>query len=215
LSRQISQLVGMARAREDLKALQLNLAEPQIQQLLDFAAVLEKWNRHFNLLSRRDIDRLWSRHILDSLSVVNLLCGERVLDLGSGGGFPGLPLAIAQASRSFVLLDRHQRKCRFLEQVVMTLGLDNVTVRCADVADLSASADTGFDTVTSRAVAPAAEVWALVQPLLTPGGRLIVMASTRSEPEALPADARCERRHIPGLERDHELVIIDKQQTDG
>jgi 16S rRNA (guanine527-N7)-methyltransferase len=205
----------MQQLRADLEALQLTLAEPALQQLLEFAQLLAKWNRHFNLLSRRDIDRLWPRHILDSLSIAGLLKGRRVLDLGSGGGFPGLPLAIAAPERQFLLLDRHQRKCRFLEQVARSLDLKNVSVRCADVTQLVSSGETDFDTVTSRAVAPAAEVWTLVKPLLAGQGRLIVMASTRSAPEALPEGSRCEQRHIPGLEHDHEVVIIDVQKTDG
>ena len=79
------------------------ISEHQAQQLAQFAALMEKWNRHFNLMSRKDIDRLWSRHILDSLSITSLLIGERILDFGSGGGFPGIPLAVANPEREFVL----------------------------------------------------------------------------------------------------------------
>jgi len=234
-------------ALADTQDLQLSLTDTQISALLAFAGMLEKWNKHFNLLSRRDIERIWSRHILDSLSIAALLHGRKILDLGSGGGFPGLPLAIVAPEREFLLVDRHQRKCRFLEQVATTLELANVRVHCGDVAELipapvssrstpaQGSAGGSYDTITSRAVAPAAAIWRLAQPLLAAGekrvdqdskeiaeqaggrlaGRLIVMAGTRNSSAQLPEGARCERLSIPGLEQDHEVVIIDASITDG
>ncbi len=191
------------------------ISEHQAQQLAQFAALMEKWNRHFNLMSRKDIDRLWSRHILDSLSITSLLIGERILDFGSGGGFPGIPLAVANPEREFVLLDRHQRKCRFLEQAISTLDLANTRVICVDVEALAADHDAAFHCVTSRAVAPAEQVWQLVRRLLKPQGRLIVMAATGKNQLVAPSGARCEQRHIPGLEQPHEVVIIDDHKLDG
>lgn len=222
----------LKQARTDIETLRLSLPDTRINALLAFAELLQKWNRHFNLLSRRDMGRVWSRHILDSLSVVPFLRGRRILDLGSGGGFPGLPLAIAEPEREFLLVDRHQRKCRFLEQAAASLELANVRVHCGDVAELvpapgigsSCAVESGcFDTVTSRAVAPPAAVWALIRPLLAaghhngtdPGGRLVVLASTQTGAAQLPQGARCERLSIPGLEPDHEVVIIDVSTTDG
>ena len=206
-SQEIIDLAGQLRVRLD---------ELRSQQLEQFVALVQKWNRRFNLLSRRDVDRLWCRHILDSLSVSSDLVGTRVLDFGSGGGFPGIPLAIANPERTFTLLDRHQRKCRFLEQVSLTLGLGNVTVCCAD---LNALVDVEpFDCITSRAVAPTATLWRLVEHLLVPRGRLVAMASTGAgsqSDEQLPLGAKCEQRRIPGLEPLHEVVIIDKQRMDG
>lgn len=196
--------------------LQVQLDEPRSQQLEQFVALVQKWNRHFNLLSRRDIDRVWFRHVLDSLSISSDLVGTRVLDFGSGGGFPGIPLAIANPGRAFTLLDRHQRKCRFLEQVSLSLDLGNVTVCCGD---LGALVDVEpFDCITSRAVAPTETVWRLVEHLLAPEGRLVAMASIgvdRQAEDQLPPFAKCEQRRIPGLEPLHEVVIIDKQRMDG
>lgn len=186
------------------------------QQLEQFVALVQKWNRRFNLLSRQDVDRLWCRHILDSLSVSSDLVGTRVLDFGSGGGFPGIPLAIANPERTFTLLDRHQRKCRFLEQVSLTLGLGNVTVCCADLSSLVDVEP--FDCITSRAVAPTATLWRQVEHLLVPQGRLVAMASAGAGSQTdyqLPVGAKCEQRRIPGLEPLHGVVIIDKQRMDG
>lgn len=191
------------------------ITERQAGQLVQFAALLQKWNRYFNLMSRKDIDRLWVRHILDSLSITSLLTGDRILDFGSGGGFPGLPLAVTNPEREFVLLDRHQRKCRFLEQAVHTLELTNAQVICADVEDLAGDLNAHFDCVTSRAVAPAEQVWQLVRTRLKPRGRLIVMAATGKNAMVAPSGARCERRHIPGLDQPHEVVIIDDHKLDG
>ena len=121
------------------RRIELAITERQAEQLESFAAMLKKWNRAFNLLSRRDIDRLWSRHILDALTISSLLAGGRVMDFGTGGGFPGLPLAVVNPDLQFVLLDRHQRKCRFLEQVVHTLQLSNTKVICGQAAEVAGS----------------------------------------------------------------------------
>jgi 16S rRNA (guanine527-N7)-methyltransferase len=190
------------------RKIDLIVTEQQAAQLEAFAAMLKKWNRAFNLLSRKDIGRLWSRHILDALSVSSLLAGGRILDFGTGGGFPGVPLAVVNPQREFVLLDRHQRKCRFLDQVVHTLALTNTTVVCGQAAELVESLGQ-FDSITSRAVAPAPEVWDQAAGLLTPGGRIIVMAATGQAEFKAPAGSRCARRHIPGLEAPHEVVIME------
>lgn len=190
------------------RRIDLAITQQQAEQLETFAELLKKWNRAFNLLSRQDIDRLWSRHILDALSISSLLEGGRILDFGTGGGFPGLPLAVVNPQRQFVLLDRHQRKCRFLEQVLHTLALTNATVVCGQVAEVAESLGR-FDCITSRAVAPAPEVWDQVAGLLHPGGRVIVMAATGQANFQPPAGSQCESRHIPGLEAPHEVVIMD------
>ena len=194
--------------------IELAITERQAEQLESFAAMLKKWNRAFNLLSRRDIDRLWSRHILDALTISSLLAGGRVMDFGTGGGFPGLPLAVVNPDLQFVLLDRHQRKCRFLEQVVHTLELSNTKVICGQVAEVAGSLGR-FASITSRAVAPAPEIWVQVADLLEPGGRVIVMAGTGRAEFRAPAGSRCESRHVPGLEAPHEVVIMDADERIG
>lgn len=196
------------------KKIELDISQGQAEQLEAFAELLKKWNRAFNLLSRQDIDRLWSRHILDALTVSSLLEGERILDFGTGGGFPGLPLAVVNPERQFVLLDRHQRKCRFLDQVVHALGLANTSVVCGQVGEVAGSLDR-FTSITSRAVAPAADVWDQVAGLLETGGRVIVMAATGRAEFEPPVGARCEPRHIPGLEAPHEVVIMEHSDSVG
>jgi len=184
--------------------------------LLDFRDLVLRWNRAFNLISRRDTARLVPRHLLDSLTVAPWLSGTDVLDLGTGAGFPGVPLAIAREDAQFTLIDSSERKIRFIGQVVRTLGLPNVSPRCVDVHELARDRD--FDTVVCRAVTDPASAWGLAAARVRPFGRMVIMSRGQSpaaaepapEPE-LPADAQLEARHrvrIPGLEQPHELVLL-------
>lgn len=199
----------------DAAALGVTLDRFRADRLLRFAGLLERWNRAFNLVSRRDMGRLYQRHLLDSLTLAPLLRGREVLDLGTGAGLPGVPLAIAREDVHFTLVDRNERRIRFVDRAVRELELGNVTARALDVRELPAQQR--FDTVVCRAVASLQAVWALVRPRLTAGGRLLVMhrrESTDPVPTA-PAGARltaCHRVHVPGLEQAHEIVVLEDQQ---
>jgi 16S rRNA (guanine527-N7)-methyltransferase len=185
----------------------------QAEILLAFGDLLAHWNRAFNLVSRRDTARLVPRHLLDSLTVAPWLSGTAVLDLGTGAGLPGVPLAIAREDAQFTLIDRSERKIRFLGQVVRTLGLANVSPRCSDVTQLPAAVD--FDTVVCRALADPGSAWALAADRVRPQGRMVIMTRAGTAPEPappeLPANAQLEARHrvhVPGLEQPHELVLL-------
>ncbi|MDZ7668392.1 MAG: 16S rRNA (guanine(527)-N(7))-methyltransferase RsmG [Gammaproteobacteria bacterium] len=197
------------------QALGVKLDDDQCGRLLEFARLLEHWNRAFNLISRRDVDRLLPRHLLDSLSGAALLDGTEIMDLGTGAGLPGVPLAIARADLHFTLVDRSERKIRFVRQAVRSLALNNVSTWCGDAQALPEEAR--FDSVICRAVAGLDACWALARARLGPGGRLVIMhrgqhpAAEQAQPLALPADARLlERRlvEIAGLEHPHELVVL-------
>ncbi len=167
-----------ARLVLDASVFDLSLSPKQIDQLELYAGLVVKWNKHFNLIARPDIRRLQDRHLLDSLAIARLLRGHKILDLGSGAGLPGIPLAIVNPDKDFVLCDRMGRRCRFLTQVVRELGLDNVGVVEGEVP----SAVSGlFDVVTARAVASPAVLWGWVEDLLETGGRLLVFANTRRD----------------------------------
>ncbi len=176
----------------------------ELERLQSFAALVVKWNRRFNLLSRQDIGRLWSRHIYDSLSIVPLLRRGPVLDFGAGGGFPGLPLAITVGGEEFVLCDRNARKCRFLELAVQALELENVSVRCGDATAL----DERFATIVSRAVTTPAALRERLGHLLLPGGELIALAATQALETELPPGSRTVSVRVPGLAHPHEVAII-------
>lgn len=200
---------------EDAAQIEVVLSEQQGDALLEFADLLRRWNRAFNLISRRDIDRLLSRHLLDSLSAAPLLRRGGVMDLGTGAGLPGVPLAIARRDLQFRLVDRNERKIRFVDQAVRILALKNVSTYCGDVRALPVGLR--FGSVVSRAVADVTKLWRLSAPWLAPGGCLVVMhrgqsreAAQRSQVTAPPGAEVAERRmvHIPGLEQPHELIVL-------
>ncbi len=147
------------------------VAQRRLQQ---YSELLRRWNRAFNLVSRKDVHRLESRHVHDSLRLLAELDSDgALLDIGSGGGLPGLVLAIAEPRRPVVLLDRSDRKCRFLTQAAAELELGNVTVECADIDDFHAPE--AFAYVVSRAVAPVDDVWQWAAPRLAKAGKMLHM----------------------------------------
>jgi 16S rRNA (guanine527-N7)-methyltransferase len=203
-----------ATLRRGATTLGVELDLDQASALIVFGELLLRWNRAFNLISRKDEDRLYHRHLLDSLSVAPWLSGSRILDLGTGAGLPGIPLAIASPRCSFVLVDRHERKIRFVRQAARELGLENVTTWCGDITSSAAPGD--CDTVVTRAVAAPAEAWRLARGVLRPGGRLLLMAHGQGEAgieEAVPDDAQVVARvriPIPGLALPHGLLVLER-----
>jgi len=197
----------------------VSLDEEQLGLISSYATLLKKWNKTFNLISRQDIGRLGPRHLLDSLAGAPLLRGDRVMDLGSGAGLPGIPLAIAAPDKVFTLCDRSSRRCRFLSQVVQTLPLSQVNVW---QGDFGADADElgRFDTIVARGVATAFEVWAMVQGHLADGGCVLVYESTQIEtdPEAvleeLPQQEGIKTsRHtysIDSLHQTHSILCMER-----
>lgn len=146
----------------------------QVAGKLDaFEALLRRWNTRHNLVSRRDAARLRERHVLDSLALLPWWCGT-LADVGAGAGFPGVPLAIARPTAPVALVERSERKGRFLRQVAIELQLDNVEVVIADASRFRPP--TLFDTVAARAVAQPAEAWRLVRPLLAANGRAVLQS---------------------------------------
>ncbi len=222
-------LPGDVAALDDgARALGLELDATCITRLLSYAQLLERWNKAFNLVSRKDVDRLIARHLLDSLSVLPWLQGPLVMDLGTGAGLPGIPLAIARCDLSFTLVDRSERKIRFLTQVVGELGLANVVVCCQNMKASLKTEQNKFSTVTARAVATPTDVWQIVRDRLGVGGRLILLdrvtpdlvenlANETDGPsssvvgEEFPG-AVVERVHIriPGLCEAHGVLIVER-----
>ncbi len=173
-----------------------------------YAALLRRWNRAFNLVSRRDEAELERRHLLDSLVAAPFLRGPRVLDLGSGAGLPGIPLAVARPALAFVLADRRARRTRFLEEAVAALGLENVRVATVDVRRWEEGRG-AFGTVVARAVAPLPELAALARPLLAPEGRLVAIKGPRLEEElAGLAGWRIARPRPPALGQPATTTLV-------
>lgn len=129
----------------------LNLSDEQVQLLLKYLGLFEKWNKTYNLSAIRSQAQMVNLHLLDSLSVVPYLEGKTWLDVGTGGGLPGIPLAICLSNNNYTLLDSAGKKTRFLHQVVQELGLDNVKV-INDRAE-NVQLEQGVDGIISRAFA--------------------------------------------------------------
>jgi 16S rRNA (guanine527-N7)-methyltransferase len=203
---------------QGLAELGIDCSEVQRQQLLAYVQLLAKWNKVYNLTAVRELLAMVTRHILDSLSVLPYLEGDRVLDVGSGAGLPGIPLAIVCPSRQFVLLDSNSKKTRFMQQAVNELGLQNVTVVHARSEDFQPSghAQGGFDVVLSRA-------FASIPDMLHSSGRHcaeqgVILAMKGEEPvaelQALPEDYEVEAVHslvVPGLDEVRHLVCLRRQ----
>ncbi len=195
---------------EGLKTMGLSLSASQQQALVDYLALLLKWNRAYNLTAVRDPRQMVSRQLLDSLSILPWIRGPRVLDVGTGAGLPGIPLAIALPGFEFLLLDSNGKKTRFVQQAVIELGLPNVEVRQARVEQLADAC--GFDTITSRAFADLHEMLDLTGHLRAPDGQWAAMKSGLEEfnRERLAPGLRAqvERLEVPGEAGQRNLVLI-------
>jgi len=204
---------GLARG---LQQLSLRLDGDYQQKLLAYLALLEKWNAAFNLTAVREPGEMVSKHLLDSLTVLPHLHGARILDVGTGAGLPGIPLALAAPERHFTLLDSNGKKTRFVTQVVLSLGMRNVTVVKARVEEYREAA--GFDSIVSRAFANLADFVTASAHLLAPGGRWLAMKGVWPEPEAtaLPAGLR-QRAHpvrVPELPAVRHVIEVSRTTSD-
>lgn len=196
-------------------AAQLGVAldERQQSQLLRLSAELLRWNKAYNLTAITDPQAVLTHHLLDSLAVAPDLAGTTVADVGTGAGFPGLPLAIAQPHRQFTLIDTVDKKLRFIDHAVRELGLANVKTRHARVETLAPAES--FDTVIARAFAPLPKMLALVAPLCDAHTHVLAMVGRWPPPEAaeavLPPQWRqvSERTiEVPGLGAERHILCL-------
>ena len=200
-----------------LVALGIDLSAEAQSRLLAYATFLEKWNRTYSLTALRDPKRAVSHHLLDSLAILPFVTSPNLLDVGSGGGQPGIPLAIARPDLAVTLLDSNGKKAAFLKQAVIELGLTNVQVISARVEDYRPGAI--FAAITSRAFAELADFVALTRHLLAPSGVWLAMKGQRPDAEIakLPAGAsrgslsEVHRLDVPGVDGERHLVVIRGQ----
>lgn len=209
-----------------LKTLKLDCSLDVQAQLLDYVRLLHKWNGVYNLTAVRDPAEMVTRHLLDSLIVLPFLKGEWILDVGTGAGLPGIPLALLSAQmhpeRKFVLLDSNSKKTRFMQQAVTELGLVNVQVvhartesfvagqRQSEQDDQSAS---GFDVVVSRAFASVADMLAGAGQHCAGDGVILAMKGADPAAELLDLDTnfvvdQVHRLVVPGLDEERHLVSL-------
>lgn len=204
--------------QQGASALQIPLDDKQCGQLLDYLSLLSKWNAVYNLTAIRDPQQMLVQHLIDSLAAVPAFVNARnVLDVGSGGGLPGMVLAIwaqtACPEMHVSLIDTVHKKTAFLTQVKAELGLSNVTVHTGRVEELDL--DGQFDVITSRAFADLSDFVQWAGHLLAPSGKFIAMKGTAPAeeigrlPEGWKATAR-QALNVPGLDAERHLVFIER-----
>jgi 16S rRNA (guanine527-N7)-methyltransferase len=196
---------------EGVAALGVDPAPALLVKLEGFLDLIERWNRSYNLTAVRRRQDMVSQHLLDSLSVAGALQGARVLDVGSGAGLPGVPLAIARPATHFVLLDGNAKRVRFLREVRRSLQLDNVEVVQERVQHYAPGLL--FERVIARAFSSLGDFVDNAGRLCAVDGRLLAMKGPRylSELGALPDGYRLEQvqsLRVPGLDAERNLLIV-------
>ncbi len=197
-------------------ALGIALTPHDCERLLGLLDALEEANASFNLTAIRNRDEMLVKHLVDSLSVRPYLAGSRIADVGTGAGFPGLPLAIVEPQRHFTLIEGTGKKARFVARTAERLGLGNVEVVHARAEQYRPEAR--FDTVVARAVASLADLARVAGHLCAPGGRLLAMKGRRPDEElaALPRGVEVRAVHRlepPGLDAERHLVELSPPRT--
>jgi 16S rRNA (guanine527-N7)-methyltransferase len=196
------------------RELNLGLTEAQHAQLMDYLALMAKWNKVYNLTSLRDPMQMVTHHLLDSLAAVPAFAGAaNVLDVGAGGGLPGIVLAIARPDMKVSLVDTVHKKTAFLTQVKAELDLANVTVYTARVEQLDVPRK--FDVITSRAFADLSDFVNWSGHLLEEGGRFIALkgVAPADEQQRIPADWKVsgvQGLRVPRLEAERHLVFLER-----
>lgn len=195
-----------------IKSLQLDLTEAQINKLLKYLQLLIKWNKAYNLTAVRDPLEMVNRHLIDSLSVVPFIKNGRLLDVGSGPGLPGIPLAICHPELKVITLDSNGKKTRFQLQVKAELKLDNLTVINDRVENCQFDP---FDQVISRAFASLEDMIHWTQQLCDQDGVFLAMKGLY--PEAELADLpqgfelkECHRLDVPGTDGERHLLVLGR-----
>lgn len=199
--------------REGLAELAIDLPAATQEQLLAYLTLLAKWNKTFSLTALREPEKAVSHHLLDSLAILPYLPAgaDSLLDVGSGGGQPGIPLAICRSELAVALADSNQKKVAFLQQAVIELQLANVRAHAVRIEQWQPQ--NRFAIITSRAFAELATFVSLTRHLLAPGGRWLAMKGVwpHEEIAALPAGVEVEAVHpllVPGVEGARHLIVL-------
>jgi 16S rRNA (guanine527-N7)-methyltransferase len=203
-----------AQLRAGMTELGLAPSPAVVDALLDYVELLVRWNAAYNLTAVREPPAMVTNHLLDSLAVAHLVRGERLADVGSGAGLPGIPLAILAPERQVTLVDSNGKKTRFLRDAVRSLRLANVRIEAQRVEGVRGE----FDTVTARAFASLADMLTMAGHLLAPDGILLALKGQLHKDEllALPdgfvvTDVKA--LQVPGLAAARHAVIIQRAQA--
>ena len=203
----------MGKLEEGCARLGVGLSDDQRGRLCGHLQLLAKWNRRLNLTAVSGMDDMVVRHLLDSLAIAPFVRGERLLDVGSGGGFPGVPLAVVLPQLDVTLLDSHGRRIEFLRHVCAVQGLDNISVVRQRVEDYQPAEK--FDTLAVRAFASLGDILQSTAALHRPGVRLLAMKGKMPAQEIArlvpPWRERVtvEKLRVPFLSAERHLIIIE------
>ena len=195
---------------QGVAALGQSLAPATVEALLDYQALLQRWNGAYNLTAVRDAEGMVTRHLVDSLAIAPYVTGQTLADLGTGPGLPGIPLALLAPERTCLLVDSNGKKVRFLREAIRSLGLGGrVTATQQRVEDVEGT----FDCITARAFASLADMLAWGGHLLAPGGTWLAMKGKYPAEElpGVPAGftvQAIEKLNVPGADGERHLVVL-------
>ncbi|MEP0073817.1 MAG: 16S rRNA (guanine(527)-N(7))-methyltransferase RsmG [Marinomonas sp.] len=191
-----------------------SLSDETIQTLVHYLAMLEKWNKAYNLTAIRDVEQMITLHLLDSLATLPYITGEKIIDVGTGPGLPGMVLAICYPDKQFTLLDSNGKKTRFLTQVKMELGINNATVANERVEKHAHQGE--YDHVISRAFASLQDMINWTLPLPKETGNFLAMKGVYPSDEiaALPKEVDViltEPLNVPNIQAERHMVVMTRK----
>jgi 16S rRNA (guanine527-N7)-methyltransferase len=200
-----------ARLEQGIDELGLNLPTEAVSRLLDYQALLQRWNSAYNLTAVRDPAEMVTRHLLDSLAILPYVKGDSLADLGTGPGLPGIVLAIAAPGRQMLLVDSNGKKVRFLREAIRSLRLEGVRAEQSRVEDVEGQ----YDCVTARAFASMADMLGWGGHLLAPDGIWLAMKGKLLDEELLgiPPSFVLRGTHelaVPGLPAERHLLVLGR-----
>ena len=192
----------------------VDLADSTLQTLVNYLTMLQKWNKAYNLTAIRDVEQMIHLHILDSLAVLPFITGQKIIDVGTGPGLPGMILAICLPQKQFTLLDSNGKKTRFLTQVAMELGITNVVVANERVEQHPHQGE--YDHVVSRAFASLVDMINWTLPLPNESGNFLAMKGTYPEAEiqALPDSVQVDKvvaLQVTNVAAERHLVLMTRK----
>lgn len=200
--------------QKDAKAMGIGLDNSTTQKLTEYLLLLEKWNKAYNLTAIRDIKKMVSLHLMDSLSIIPYISGACIIDVGTGPGLPGMILAIYFPEKTFTLLDSNGKKTRFLTQVKMALNMDNVTIANERVEQHPLTEK--YDHVVSRAFSSLQDMIKWTFPLAKPKGTFLAMKGVYPTEEIgnLPDNIMIEKVHnlsVTDINAERHLVVLKRK----
>ena len=194
-----------------LAELKLDLSDQQVEQLLAYLALLVKWNKAYNLTAIREPDKMLTHHLLDSMAIAPYIAGNHILDVGSGAGLPGIPMAITYPEKQFTLLDSNGKKTRFIQQAIIDLGLPNADVVQSRVEEWKP--EHKYEGIISRAFSSISDFINGCSMHLAEGGTFYAMKGQfpNDEMALLPTGFKLEEQlslHVPFLIGERHLLKI-------